>query len=53
VEGDEQGVGKTHAIAAVLKFKAKQGRHFLKLHPLSFGAKYILPGAQVAGRSNH
>ena len=24
VEGDEQGVGKTHAIASVLKFKAKQ-----------------------------
>ena len=24
-----------------------QGRHFLKLHPLSFGANYVLPGAQV------
>ena len=47
VEGDEQGVGKTYAIQSVLKFKAKQGRHFLKVHPLSFGAKTILPSAQV------
>ena len=30
-----------------------QGRHFLKLHPLSFGANYILPGAQVRGRKQH
>ena len=47
VEGDEQGVGKTYAIRSILKFKAKQGRHFLKIHPLSFGARTVLPGAQL------
>ena len=47
VEGDEQGVGKTFAIQSVLKYKAKQGNHFLKLHPQSFGASHILPNAQL------
>ena len=47
VEGDEQGVGKTFAIQSVLKYKAKQGNHFLKLHPQSFGACHILPNAQL------
>ena len=47
VEGDEQGVGKTFAIQSVLKYKAKQGNHFLKLHPQSFGAGHILPNAQL------
>ena len=47
VEGDEQGVGKTYAIQSVLKYKAKHGSHFLKIHPLSFGANHVLTNSNL------
>ena len=44
VVGEEQGVGKTYHISKVLEHKEKQGKETIRIYPLSYGAKYLVPG---------
>ena len=43
VMGEEQGVGKTFDITRVLEHKEKKGKKNIRIYPLSYGAKYLVP----------
>ena len=45
VKGEEQGVGKSFAINKVLSHKESQGKKFIRIYPLSYGAKYLVEGS--------
>ena len=44
VMGEEQGVGKTYDITKVLSHKKKKGKRNIRIYPLSYGAKFLVPG---------